>query len=268
MDGAIADKDTYKTDRRRSRSLISRVFLGPKFTFYPQIFSIIWRNASKAKRGRYDGSEWVKGSLEMFEALENVGVEIEITGMDNIRKVDGPAIFISNHMSALETFILPSIIQPVKEVTFIVKESLPNAPVFGHVMRSRDPIVVGRKNPRQDLRTVLDEGTKKLSAGISLVIFPQSTRSVGFDPDQFNTLGIKLALRASVPVIPIALKTDAWKIGKYLKDFGPIDKRKKVHFAFGEPMNVTGRGVEEHQVIIRFIEEKLEKWGTLHEDRK
>jgi 1-acyl-sn-glycerol-3-phosphate acyltransferase len=258
---AIADKDTYETDRHRSRSLFSRLLLSPKFTFYPQVFSIIWRNASKAKKGHYGGEEWVKGSLEIFGALENVGVEIEITGMDNMRKVDGPAVFISNHMGSLETFILPSIIQPVKLVTFVVKESLVTVPVFGHVMRSRDPIVVGRKNPRQDLRTVLDEGVKKLDSGISLVIFPQSTRSVGFDPERFNTLGIKLASKAGVPVVPIALKTDAWGIGKYLKDFGPLDRDKKVYFSFGKPMKIEGRGVEEHERVVRFIKEKLEEWG-------
>jgi 1-acyl-sn-glycerol-3-phosphate acyltransferase len=40
-------------------------------------------------------------------ALENVGVRFEITGLDNLKSFEGPAVFIANHMSTLETFVLP-----------------------------------------------------------------------------------------------------------------------------------------------------------------
>jgi len=248
------------TDPHRPRSLFSRIFLSPKCMFYPQAFCIVWVNGRRALRGRYASADWAASSGDILRALENVGVRVEITGMDNFGKLDGPVVFIANHMSTLETFVLPFIIQPVKELTFIVKKSLLTTPVFGPVMRSRDPVVVSRVNPREDLKVVLEEGTNKLQAGRSLVVFPQSTRSAVFNPDEFNTLGIKLALRAGVPVVPIALKTDAWGTGKLVKDFGPIDPGKKVHFAFGEPMWVAARGAEEHKRIILFIEEKLKQW--------
>ena len=258
---SIADRDTYITDPGRKRSVFSKIFLSPKFMFYPQVFRIIWENNRKALKGVYGGTEWAESSFDILQTLENIGVRIEITGMNYIKSFDGPAVFISNHMSTLETFVLPCIIQPVKPVTFVVKRSLVEMPVFGPIMRSRDPIIVGRVNPREDLKTVIEEGTKKLSAGSSIIIFPQSTRSGVFKPEEFNTLGVKLALRAGVPVVPIALKTDAWGAGRLMKDFGPVDKNKKVFFAFGEPMKITGRGAEEHERVIRFIKEKLEDWS-------
>jgi len=36
---------------------------------------------------------------------------------------------------------------------------------------------------------------------------------------------------------------------------------KKVHFEFGKPMTITGRGDAEHQQIIDFISGRLKEWG-------
>ena len=63
-------------------------------------------------------------------------------------------------MSMMETLILPVMVQPIKPVTFVVKETLLSYPVFKHIMLSRNPIAVTRTNPRQDLKTVLNEGLR------------------------------------------------------------------------------------------------------------
>jgi 1-acyl-sn-glycerol-3-phosphate acyltransferase len=180
--------------------------------------------------------------------------------MENISEPAGPALFISNHMSTLETMVLPSLIAPHRDVTFVVKESLVKHPLFGDVMRSRDPIVVGRTDPRKDLEAVMNGGMDRLSNGISIIIFPQSTRSVEFKPEDFNSLGVKLAKKAGVPVVPIAIKTDFWGNGKWIKELGPLDSSKPIHIKFGEPFMVTGNGKEENQKIISFIQTNLSIW--------
>jgi 1-acyl-sn-glycerol-3-phosphate acyltransferase len=157
--------------------------------------------------------------------------------------------------------VLPTVIQPLKRVAFVVKKSLVEYPVFGHLMRARDPIVVGRTNPREDLKAVFEGGVERLRSGISIVVFPQRTRSPLFDPASFNSIGIKLAKKAQVPVVPLALKTDAWANGTLLKDFGRIDPSRPVHFAFGEPQLVQGCGAAEHQRVVEFIRGNLESWG-------
>ena len=203
-----------------------------------------------------------KAVREVLRALESVGVKFEITGVDNIRKLDAPGVFIGNHMSILETFVLPAIIAPFRDTTFVVKQSLVEYPVFKHVMRSRNPVTVTRTNPREDLRAILEGGEQRLKAGISIVIFPQTTRTAVFDPTDFNSIGVKLAKKAGAPIVPFALKTDAWGNGRYLKDFGRIGPASKVHFAFGEPLWVRDRGREEHEQIVRFISDKLTEWST------
>jgi 1-acyl-sn-glycerol-3-phosphate acyltransferase len=257
------DNDSYVT-ARRPVSVLAKAL--PSFTFYTDIVSIVVRASRKAKRGRYDTAAWCSSSLEALRALERVGVAVEITGMNHFKALDGPCVFIGNHMSTLETFVLPTIIAPFKESTFVVKQTLVDYPVFKHVMRALDPITVERSNPRDDLRAVLEGGAEKLNAGVSIIIFPQTTRTPFFDREQFNTIGVKLAKKAEAPVVPIALKTDAWGNGTLLKDFGKVDPSKKVRFAFGKPLVIRDRGIEEHQEIIEFITGKLKEWEA--EDRK
>jgi 1-acyl-sn-glycerol-3-phosphate acyltransferase len=127
-------------------------------------------------------------------------------------------------------------------------------------MRSRDPVAVTRTNPRQDLKTVMEGGKERLANGISLIVFPQTTRYDVLRPEEFNTIGVKLAQRAGVPVVPLALLTDAWGVGKWIKDVGKIDPSRTVHLAFGEPIRVQGRGGEEHEAVIAFIQERLQAW--------
>lgn len=233
----------------------------PSFSFYLRVIRIVRQASKKAKRGDYDTAAWCGSSLEALRALEYVGSRIEVTGLDNFQKLEGPCIFIGNHMSTLETFVLPVLISSFKEATFVVKQSLVEYPVFKYVMRARNPVTVGRTNPREDLKAVLEGGAERLKAGTSIIIFPQTTRTPVFDPEQFNSIGIKLAKRAGVPVVPVALKTDAWGNGKFLKDFGRIVPAKTVHFSFGSPLHIKDRGGDDHQQIIDFITEKLKEWG-------
>ena len=181
--------------------------------------------------------------------------------MENIAKEDAPVVFVSNHMSTLETMILPCLIAPHREVTFVVKESLVSHPLFGHVMRSCNPVVVGRTDARKDFEIVMSKGTELLSEGVSVIIFPQSTRSQVFIPEEFNSLGIKLAKKAGVKVVPVAIKTDFWGQGKLIKELGPLDSRKPIHFRFGEPFDISGTGKADNQRIIDFITESLNEWS-------
>ena len=236
--------------------------LFPDLSFYSRFCLIVFGASLKARRGLYGDREWARSSIDTLHALEGVGVGLEITGVEHLKAARTPVVIIGNHMSVMETCILPGIVHPVRPVTFVVKASLLQYPFFKHVLRSRHPIAVTRTHARKDLKTVLEEGTARLEQGISVIVFPQTTRTHRFDAAKFNSIGVKLAQRAEVPVIPLALQTDAWGNGKHIKEFGRIDPRKAVRFAFGEPLWVRGRGVDAHQAVIRFIGDRLERWRS------
>jgi len=262
MSDSILQGLSYDTPEDKPRVLADKLLFDSRWYF---IFNGYVREGIlggiKAKKGLYDTKQWVDSSRRIFKLIENCGGRFHLKGLDNISALKGPAVFISNHMSVLETFVFPYLIASHQEVTFVIKESLVKIPIFGHLMSSRNPIIVKRVNPREDFQVVMEKGKELLQKGISIIVFPQSTRSVIFDPDLFNSMGVKLAKAAGVPIVPVAIKTDFWGNGKIIKDIGRVNRKEPIHMIFGKSMRISGNGKEEHQKIVDFITENLIKIG-------
>jgi 1-acyl-sn-glycerol-3-phosphate acyltransferase len=253
--------DTYDTPRERRQSMGNRLFFGNRFYFISRFVYIILKYRKYAVKGLYDNEKWIENSYEIFKAIEDCGGRFHIKGLDNLKQSKEPVVIVGNHMSTLETVVFPSLIAPMRPFTFVVKDALVKSKVFGPIMRSMHPVVIERKNPRKDLHMVLTKGKEVLANDRSIVIFPQGTRQVRFDPKQFNTLGVKLAVRAAVKIIPAAVKTDFWGNGKWMKEFGPLSPDRDIHMVFGKPTTVSGNGRKEHQKTVEFILSHLETWG-------
>ncbi len=255
--------DCYETLADTPISIWSRLFGRCRWVFYVPYAGVVLKARSIAVRGAYDDDAWAVSSISVLRLIERHRGRFDVRGLDQLRNAAsrGPFVFIANHMSTLETQVLPVLIVPFMPVTFVVKEKLVSGNMFGPVMRSRDPITVGRKNPREDLDAVLNGGAERLGRGISIIVFPQSTRSPVFRPEGFNTLGVKLAAKAAVPAIPVAIKSDFWGEEGLFRGFGPIRPERTVHIEFGAPITVEGRGKEQHLQIVDFIQSRLASWG-------
>lgn len=251
----------YSTPDVVERNLWHRMFGGLDIVYKSAVAGVIIHGGRMARNGTWNRDSWLNLSLDIWRGVENCGGKFDVSGCENLEKLDGPAVIISNHMSLLETFAIPAIVLPFQDMTFVVKESLTRMPLFKDVMMGVRPITLGRKNPREDLKQFMTEGPKVLKEGRSIVVFPQSTRSVTFKPSEFNSIGAKLAKRVGVPLVPLALKTDFHGLGKVVKDFGPVDRSKTVHFKFGPAMTITGNGRDEQAACSDFIGSTLQSWG-------
>lgn len=248
--------DTYRSPAARP-SWPARAW--PTAVFYLRVAWIVLLAAHRSGRGK-PGLGILNASQAVMRSLEAVGGAFTIENLDVLRSLGSPCVFVANHMSILEAFVLPGLIQPHCPVTFVVKRSLAAYPVFRHALQSMDPIMVDRRNARTDLRAVLHEGARRLETGVSVVLFPQTTRSLAFDPRRFNSLGVKLAAHAGVPLVPVALKTDAWGLGRRLKDFGKIDPSKRVYIRFGSPLTISGDAKHVHRQVLTFIADAVSAW--------
>ncbi len=252
---------SYQSPRRR-RFLVKRFHGWATLIYYLRLFYTILVESLIARKKPYEGKTWAKGSLDVLKIVESSGGEFHISGLKSLSGCQGPVVYVANHMSLLDTLILPCILLAFGKVTFVVKEGLLKYPVLGSIIRAIHPIAVTRENPRQDLKTVIDQGSALISGGCSIIIFPQATRSAAFDETSFNSLGVKLAQRSGVPVVPVALKTDFQGNGKLIKDMGPVDPSKTLFIKFGEPELVEGKSQDMHRKVIAFILQNLRAWGA------
>ncbi len=220
------------------------------------VFATVWR----ILRGMSAQESVLRSSYLEIRGLERVGGMFHIRGLRHVAEADGAVVITANHMSSIETIVLPCLVMPFRPCTFVVKDSLIRYPLFGRILSELRAIPVTRLNPRQDLQRVLSMGKELLLDGISLVIFPQSTRMIEFDSSKFSSLGCKLARSADVKLIPVALKTDMMTKGRVIKDIGSLDPSKPVHIEFGGPLAITVKGHEEHLRVVGFIEGCLSEW--------
>ncbi|MBN2627295.1 MAG: 1-acyl-sn-glycerol-3-phosphate acyltransferase [Spirochaetales bacterium] len=251
--------DHYVTPPETKRHIRDVLTFGCRWSFYLEYFSVIYRLWRLARKDNLAYDAYSRISKDIMNGVESHRGQVDIEGLDHVLNSDQNFVIVGNHVSSLEAQTLAAILN-TRTIAYVMKESLLTTPFFGPIMQRVNPIPVTRKNPVEDLKSVMEGGTEYLEKGYSVVIFPQGTRCDVFDPAGFNKLGVRLALRAGVPIIPLALKTDYWGNGKILKTFGPTHPEKKVHFAFGEPIVPSGKGREAHEAVLNFITGKLKEW--------
>jgi 1-acyl-sn-glycerol-3-phosphate acyltransferase len=139
--------------------------------------------------------KWAQSGLRMN------GSAIHVSGIGNVPETGG-VLFVSNHQS---NFDIPILLGHVpRDKGFIAKLELLKVPAFSRWMKYIGCIFIDRKNPRQSLKA-LSEAAERLKAGHSIVIFPEGTRSADGTIGPFKAGGLRLAIKAGVPIVPVTI---------------------------------------------------------------
>lgn len=206
---------------------------------------------------------WAACCFRTFQKAEKFGIKVSVDGWEHRSGYKGPVVYLSNHMSTLETIMLPPVLLTYGPFNVFVKASLSRLPALKRAAVHMGLIPIGRKSPREDLMQVFSEGVARIKEGHSILIFPQGSRERVFSRKLYSSIGAKLAEKAGVPVMPIAVKTDCDPIrpnGKgFLKDFGTVDPAKDIRLRCGPP--ISGTAKEMHQKVFDWIKAQLEEWG-------
>ncbi|WP_257285857.1 1-acyl-sn-glycerol-3-phosphate acyltransferase [Endozoicomonas sp. SESOKO1] len=146
------------------------------------------------------------------------GVQWKVNGRENIP--DTPCVVISNHQSTWETLFLQTLLTPQTQV---IKQELLKIPFFGWAFKKIKPIAINRKDARQALQQVRDQGKAALEHNVWVLIFPEGTRTPPGEPGKFSRGGAGLAKAAAVDILPIAHNAGVfWPNSSWIKRPGTI----------------------------------------------
>jgi len=134
--------------------------------------------------------------------LSTLGVKVVVKGFERLEQ-DRPYLFIANHRSYLDVPVLAEGLSAF-QLRWIAKRSLAFIPFFGWALWSSKHILVNRAS-RSETMSILRQARDRLKNGISVVVFPEGTRSRK-DLLPFKRGAFLLALRAETPIVPVAIK--------------------------------------------------------------
>lgn len=130
------------------------------------------------------------------------GVQVTVEGLEEIVP-SGSYVFISNHLSFMDTPVVLANI-PV-QFRFLAKRGLFQIPFLGQHLSRAGHIPVPREDPRAAVKTMQLAAEIIQQKKISLLIFPEGGRSHDGELQPFKEGGAYIAIRAGVPVVPIAI---------------------------------------------------------------
>lgn len=158
----------------------------------------------------------------VIESLRIIcGVRYEVQGLDTVPSA--PFIIFSKHQSTWETYALQIFFL---KICYVVKHELLWIPFFGWGLAAMRPIAIDRGSGRRAADQVVEQGIQRLKQGISVVIFPEGTRTTPDKSGKYKIGGALLAAASGYPIIPVAHNAgECWRRGGFLKAAGTIHVR-------------------------------------------
>ena len=135
-----------------------------------------------------------------------------------------PYVVVSNHQSLAD---IPVISKLPWEMKWVAKQELFDLPVMGWLMKLAGDISVDWKDPNSR-SSVIRRARRVLERGCSVMFFPEGTRSKDGRIKQFHDGAFRLAIRAGVPVLPLAVDGTMNAIPKHGWKFSRADVRLDV----------------------------------------
>ena len=126
---------------------------------------------------------------------------VKVRGRENIPSGQS-CIFVSNHQGAFDIFLIYGFLGvPFK---WVMKSGIKKIPFVGDACRAAGFIFVEKATPG-GTANIIREAEKYLSNGVSIVIFPEGSRTYDGKMVRFRKGAFQLATDLNMPLVPITL---------------------------------------------------------------
>ena len=168
-------------------------------------------------------------------------------------------VYVSNHVSNLEPpalfMVLPRVAFVLKqELTMAQQEAVERIPLLGYVMGLGGFIYVNRKD-RNSRRMAQQEAVERLREGISLIIFPEGTRSRDGQLLPFRPGPFTIAIEAQAPIVPVTVHGAHQLMPKGQSTVAPGE----ISLVFHPPVLTEGLGPEGRGELMKRIRQTMEE---------
>ncbi len=188
---------------------------------------------------------WARGS--MFFS----GAQLTVRGAERLR-MHPVAVYASNHTSYMDTPVVFSTMP--FQFRILAKRELWTMPFIGWHLNRSGQIPIDTENSHSTLSS-LGAGVKALRAGMPLFVFPEGSRTPDGTLQTFLAGAAFLAIRAQVPLVPIALHGVYDLLPIHTRHFYPCD----VTLSVGEPILTTGMTIRQADELTQRLRAAIEE---------
>jgi 1-acyl-sn-glycerol-3-phosphate acyltransferase len=170
------------------------------------------------------------------------GVRVTVEGGESL-SADRAQIVVGNHESWFDVFALIS--HAPTSLRFVAKKELEGIPLFGRAWKSCGHVSVDRSDRAAAIESLELASRQIRDRDLSIMMFPEGTRSKSGDLQRFKKGAFVLAIKAGVPIVPVAVigSRPIMPKGSYRVRSGEIVIR------VGEPIPVDGLSHEDRDAL-------------------
>lgn len=198
----------------------------------------------RAPRGLHD---WVHRNWSRT-LLRAAGVRVDAAGLEHVRR-DGPQVFVSNHQSLLDIFVLFALLPA--SIRFVAKRELGKIPVFAQAMRAAGHVFIDRGDRSAAGRTMREAARRMKRERLSLGLFPEGTRSRDGQLLRFKKGTFALAIETQLPIVPVAVE------GGYRLISGGRIRSGRMALRVAPPFPTEGRPASARDLVLEEVRETI-----------
>jgi 1-acyl-sn-glycerol-3-phosphate acyltransferase len=189
------------------------------------------------KRGMY-----ALGHTGVGLALWLCGIRYRVSGRENIP--EGTAVvFCANHESNVDPPVLFQSLHP--QLHILYKAELRNVPLMRTVLDVGGFVAIDRRDRDKSMQS-LEQGAASLRAGNPFLIFPEGTRSRTGALLPFKKGGFIMAIKAQVPIVPVAIGGGRNAMRKGSAFVRPVH----VSVRIGQPVPTAGLTLDDRDALV------------------
>ncbi|MEX0941397.1 MAG: lysophospholipid acyltransferase family protein [Pseudomonadales bacterium] len=159
-------------------------------------------------------------------------MQVDVVGRDKVTPGQS-YIIVANHQSLVDIYALYGCLD--MDIKWVMKKELRSVPVLGIACEMMGHIIVDRSNTEAALQSI-NTARDRIKDGISVVFFPEGTRSRSGDLQEFKKGAFRLATELGLPILPVTIHNTNTVLPSDTTELVP----GRVTLEFGDPVPTEG----------------------------